>query len=211
MHMLDRSLFYTFLRSYVIVLVCVLSLYVIIDLFTNLDDFISRGGFFAMLKHILAYYAVRITQIFDRLCEAIVLLAAMFTVAWMQRNNELLPQLSAGISTQRVLRPVLIGTGLMLAIGPLNQELLIPRIADELQVPRDDPDQQRPIEMRGAFDSTGVHVEGFAGFRKDRRVKNFFVTFPESGTAGMLHLHAEEAVYAKSAVPNARKPFANPP
>jgi lipopolysaccharide export system permease protein len=90
----------------------------------------------------------------------------------------------------------------MLAVGPLNQELLIPRIADELQVPRDDPDQKRPIEMRGAFDSTGVHVEGLAGFRKDRRIKGFFVTFPEDGAAGMIHLHAEEAVYIKSDVPN---------
>ncbi|CAN5168499.1 LPS export ABC transporter permease LptG [soil metagenome] len=203
MHTLDRTLFVTFLRSYLIVLTCVLSLYIVIDLFTNLEAFIGRGGgLLAISKHIAAYYGVRVTQIFDRLCEVIVLLAAMFTVAWMQRSNELLPQLSAGISTQRVLRPLLIGTGLMLAFGPLNQEMLIPRIADELQVPRDDPDQQRPIEMRGAYDSSGVHVEGLAGFRKDKRIKGFFVTFPESGAAGMVHLHAEEAVFVKSDVPN---------
>jgi lipopolysaccharide export system permease protein len=151
-----------------------------------------------MLMHIGQYYSVRIAQIFDRLSEAIALLAAVFTVSWMQRNNELLPQLSAGISTQRVLRPVVFGAALLLALGPLNQELLIPSIADELQIPRDDPQQERPIEMRGGYDPSGVHLEGFAGFRRDRRIKGFSVTFPENGSAGMAHLFAEEAQYVTS-------------
>lgn len=195
---LDRVLFYSFLRSYLIVLSSLLSLYVIIDLFTHLDDFASRGNLLAVLEHIVKYYSVRIAQIFDRLSEAIALIAAIFTVSWMQRNNELLPQLSAGISTQRVLRPVVFGAGLMLAIGPINQELVIPQVADELQVPRDDPQQQRPIDMRGAYDPSGVHVEGFNGYRRDLRVKGFSVTFPETGSAGMAHIQAEEAVYSPS-------------
>ena len=47
-----------------------------------------------MLTRIGAYYAYRMPQLFDRLCEAIVLLAAMFTVAmmlitvWQQRRAE---------------------------------------------------------------------------------------------------------------------------
>jgi lipopolysaccharide export system permease protein len=45
------------------------------------------------MEHILKYYGIKTMQIFDRLCEAIVLLAAMFTVAWMQRSNELAPLL----------------------------------------------------------------------------------------------------------------------
>jgi len=195
---LDRVLFFGFLRSYAIVFTSLLSLYVIIDLFTHLDDFAGRGGLIGMLQHIGSYYSVRIAQIFDRLSEAITLLAAVFTVSWMQRNNELLPQLSAGISTQRVLRPVVFGAVMMLALGPLNQDLIIPRVADELQVPRDDPQQQRPVEMRGGYEPNGVHVEGFAGYRRDSRVKGFSVTFPESGSAGMAFLQAEEAIYSKS-------------
>jgi lipopolysaccharide export system permease protein len=194
-HTLDRTLALTFLRSYAIVLLSLLSLYVVIDLFTNLDAFASRGTFRGMISHILQYYAVRVSQIFDRLSEAIALLAAMFTVAGMQRSNELLPQLSAGISTQRVIRPVLFGSIVMLLLGPLNQEFVIPRVADELQIPRDDPNQERPIEMRGAFDPSGMHIEGFSGYRKEKRIRNFFVTFPESGSAGMLHLQADEAIY----------------
>ena len=119
----------------------------------------------------------------------------MFTVSWMQRNNELLPQLSAGIPTRRVLRPVLLGAGLTLALGPLNQEFVIPRIADQLMAPRDDPDQAKAVVVQGCFDSTGVHIEGIAGYRKERKVQKFYVTFPESSPTGMVHMLADEAVY----------------
>ena len=40
---LDRMFFAGYLRSYLIVLVSLLSLYIIVDLFTNLDDF-SKGA-----------------------------------------------------------------------------------------------------------------------------------------------------------------------
>lgn len=193
---LDRMLLINFLRSYAIVFTSLLTLYIVIDLFTNLDDFAGKGSLYASLKHIGQYYSVRVLQIFDRLSEAITLIAAVFTVSWMQRNNELLPQLSAGVSTQRVVRPVLIGAGAMLVLGPMNQELVIPRIADELMVPRDDPQQQRPIEMRGGYDPSGVHVEAFAGYRRDQRVTGLSVTFPETGSAGMAHIQAEEAVWS---------------
>jgi len=201
MHTLDRMLFLSFVRSYVIVLVSLLSLYVVIDLFTNLDDFSETGRLEETVTNIFRYYSVRVCQIFDRLSEAICLLAAMFTVAWMQRNNELLPQLSAGISTHRVLRPILLGSALVLTLGPLNQELMIPRIADELQTSRDDPDRHRDVEVRGTFDSTGIHIEGASASRNDRTIKKFFATFPETGVGGMVHLSAEKAVYVPPGQP----------
>ncbi|HET6572669.1 MAG TPA: LptF/LptG family permease [Fimbriiglobus sp.] len=191
---LDRMFVGSFLRSYLIVLVSLLSLYVIVDLFTNLDDF-SKGATFAdNLRHISWYYATRVSQIFDRLCEAITLLGAMFTVAWMQRNNELLPQLSAGVSTRRVIRPVLAGAALTLALGPLNQELVIPRIAEELTAERDDFEGLKKTPVKGAYEPNGVHLEGQAAVRADRMIRYLWVTFPQ-GRTGMVHLTAEEAVY----------------
>jgi lipopolysaccharide export system permease protein len=193
--LLDRALFAAFLRSYAIVLSCLISLYVVIDLFTNINDFTGQGGLGAVLAHVGRYYGYRISQIFDRLSEPICLLAAVFTVAWLQRSNELLPQLSAGLPTRRVIRPVLFGSALMLALGPVNQEYVIPSISDALQSGRDDPGREKPFEVRGGFDSTGTHVEGLTGFRNERKVKWFFVLFPETAPSGMLHLAAEEAVY----------------
>ena len=193
---LDRLFLISFFRSYAIVLSSLLSLYVVIDLFTNIDSFGKPGGGFrSVVEHITQYYGYQITLIFDRMAEAITLLAAMFTVSWMQRNNELLPQLSAGIPTRRVLRPVLLGSAVTLSFAPLNQELVIPRIANQLLVPKDDPEGAKAQVLLGAYDPTGVHIEGMAGFRKEQRVVKFFATFPESSPGGMMHLVAEEAVY----------------
>jgi lipopolysaccharide export system permease protein len=192
---LDRMFFHGYLRSYLIVLVSLLSLYVIVDLFTNLDAFSQGKSFADNVQHIGWFYSTRVPQFFDRLSEAITLLGAMFTVAWMQRNNELLPQLSAGISTRRVLRPILLGAILTLALGPLSQELVIPRIAEDLSTDRDDPDGMKTTPVKGAYDPTGVHLEGQAAIRRERKILYLWVTFPEAGKTGMAHLTAKEAIY----------------
>ena len=107
---IDRLLIVGYFKSYVICLVSLLTLYVVVDLFLHLDDFVTHNakGLPDILKRIGCYYGFRVPQFFDRLCEAIVLLAAMFTVAMMQRNNEQLPLLSAGVSTHRIVAPVLL-------------------------------------------------------------------------------------------------------
>ena len=107
--LIDRLMIRGYFKAYAVCLASLLSLYVVVDLFTNLDDFTSQGtGRGQAARHIAEYYSYRVSQIFDRLCEAIVLLAGMFTVAMMQRNNEQLPLLSAGVPTQRIVAPVLL-------------------------------------------------------------------------------------------------------
>src|SRR5215510_2201663 len=138
--LIDRQLVRGYLKAYLVCLVSLLSLYIVVDLFTNLDEFTTKNDtLLAAFEHIGTYYGYMIAHIFDKLAEAVVLLASMFTVAWMQRNNELLPLLSAGVSTRRVVMPVLLGACCMLGVSVANQELLIPRIGNELLTAKDDP------------------------------------------------------------------------
>lgn len=199
---LDRLFLLSFFRSYIIVSTSLLSLYVVLDLFTNIDTFGRAGGdFIGITQHVFAYYSTQIALIFDRMAESITLLAAMFTVSWMQRNNELLPQLSAGIPTRRVVMPVLFGAALTLTLGPLNQEFILPRIADRLAAPRDDQERKRAVVISGAYDPSGIHFEGMAGLPRERMVLNFYATYPptlpngEPSPSGMVHLAAAKAVY----------------
>src|SRR5437773_2681492 len=125
MKLFDRLLIRSYLKAYLICLISLLSLFIVVDLFTNIDDFVDTSkGLAGIFRHIGTYYAYKISYIFDKLCEAIVLLAAMFTIAWMQRSNELLPMLSAGVSTQRTVRPVLVAASAMLGLTVANQELI---------------------------------------------------------------------------------------
>jgi lipopolysaccharide export system permease protein len=198
---LDRSLFRAYLQAYLICLVSLLSLYVVVDLFMNLEDF-AHQGLEAVLRHVLTYYGYKVIQIFDRLSEPIVLLAAMFTVAWVQRNNELLPLLSAGVPTRRVIRPVLVGAAVTLGLGVANQELVIPNVADSLLIDRDDPGGEKILGVSGAYDGNGVHVEGSEAKRRGLIVKPFYCTVPENLAGGaLLHLSAKEAHYLPADAP----------
>jgi lipopolysaccharide export system permease protein len=196
MKLLDRQLIYSYLKAYLICFVSLLSLYIVIDLFTNIDDFTQRHRqLLQVVAHIASYYSFKSSYIFDKLSEAIVLLAAMFTVAWMQKNNELLPLLSAGVSTQRVVRPVLWASCMMLGLTAANQELLIPRIADKLNNERSDPHGENDVVQPWAYETNGIHIEAMLFSRKQKVAHNFCVTIPENMASGLVHLSAREARY----------------
>lgn len=197
---LDRMVLGAFFRSYMIVWTSLISLYIVIDLFTHLDAVANRpGGFPAVVNYVVHYYGNRIPQVFDLMAEPIALLAATFTASWMQRNNELLPLLSAGVPTRRVIRPVILGAAFVVALAPLNTEFVIPEVADELMRNRDDPEGAKGQLPMGAYDRSRIHIEGTAAYRKDRRVERFCATFPETSPGGMIHLTAEDAVYVLDA------------
>jgi lipopolysaccharide export system permease protein len=191
----DWLLIKGYFKAYFVCLVSLLSLYIVIDLFMNLDEFTSRHhGLLAVAKHIASYYGYRLTKFFDQLCEPIVLLAAMFTVALMQRSNELLPLLSAGVSTRRVVLPVLVSAWVMLGLAVANGELLIPRVAAQLSLERDDPEGGKEMLVRGAHEPNRILISGERAQRKGLLVKPFYCTIP--GTVGG-HLREISAVEAR--------------
>lgn len=195
MTLLDRQLIASFLKAYVVCLISLLGMYVIIDLFMNLDDFTRTGGFAEMLETIGAYYGCKVTQIFDRLCEPVALLAAMFTIAWMQRNNEVLPLLSAGVSTRRIVRPILAAAFATLGLSVLNQELILPNIDTYMVEHRGDPEGRNEIQVKGAYEPNKIHLSGRTAFKKDLLVKDFTVVIPQKMGEGIMPLQAKEARY----------------
>ena len=194
--LLDRLLVRNYVKAYVICLVSLLSLFIVVDLFTNLDDFTQgRKGLADTLKHIGIYYSYKVAQIFDRLCEAIVLLAAMFTVAWIQRNNELLPVLSAGVSTRRMVRPVLLSACGMVGLAIANQEFILPHVDNYVLENRRDLEGKNDIPVAGAYDSNGTHITGKRANRKDRVVRDFLCVIDRPGGDSITRLQAREARY----------------
>lgn len=218
---LDRMFFANYARNFAIVLVCLLSLYVVVDLFMNLNDFTKgKEGPLDVLGHVGGYYAAQVAIIFDRLAELITLAAAVFTAAWMQRNNELLPQLSAGVPTRRVIRPILIGSLLTTCLAPLNTEFYIPAVAEQLTVPRDEwkgksAASDKEIPVKGAFDQNGEFIEGGKAIRpaprsadpgpaegRYGRILGFEYTSAADRGVELTHLTAAVADYIPAGTPN---------
>ena len=197
LRLIDRQLTFSYVKSFFGCLLSILSLFIIVDLFTNLQNFEDRNkGTENLFAFIGNYYVAMIPVIYNQLSEAIVLLAAMFTVAWMQRNNELLPLLSAGVSTRRVVRPVLIAACAMVALAIVNQELILPRIDGLLIEERTDATLAKEIAVRGGYESNGIHISGKTATRHDMKIKEFGCVFPNTMEFDALpFIQAKEAAY----------------
>jgi lipopolysaccharide export system permease protein len=194
----DRQMIFNYAKAYVFCLVSLMGLFIVVDLFMNLEDFTSnRKDLAAVVQYIGVYYGYKSFHIFDRLCEAVVLLAGMFTVAWMQRNNELLPMLSAGVSTRRVVRPVILSASAMMGLLVLNQEFALPNIDSFMVENRQNPDGAKDMEIRGgAFDANNIHVSGKTAVKKEMIIKGFNAVIPQSiAPNSLLALQAKEAQY----------------
>src|SRR3954469_20459731 len=104
-------------------------------------------------------------------------MAAIFTVTWMQRNNELIAMLAAGISTQRVIRPVWVSTILVSLIAVFNQEVVMPRYASEIQKSQENAGTNKVI-VPSRYDSNKVVIHGQFADRKHKTLLPCNVTVP---------------------------------
>ncbi len=206
MILLDRYLFWNFVKAWLALFVSLVSLYVVIDAFSHFDDLLqaSRNLQKSITETMLSYYSYQLVLIFDRLCSVILLLAATFTIAWLQRQNELIPLLSAGVSTKRVLKPIYLGCLFFLTLQTINREVLIPQLAEHLEQSVDDPTGQRSKIISGGFDSCGILVHGSRAIPAEKIVRSISCTIPSQVSGTMYHLSAKEArfISAGSSLPD---------
>ena len=195
MWILDGQRYWAFLKAYVIVFIALVGLYVVIDAFSNLDEFTEVTEGLGELAGFMGwYYLVRMSLFYDRLCGVIAMMAAIFTVTWMQKNNELIAILAAGIGTRRVIRPVLISALAVNLLAVANQEFVMSRLGDELQKSSDDDGKlKKPVGARE--DVNGIRLQGKDGDRETQTVTLMEATIPVSLAGRLMVLTAERARY----------------
>src|SRR3954452_17976106 len=157
MRILDRQRYAAFFKAYVICFVALVGLYIVIDAFSNLDEFSKRADGVELFNVMGRYYLIHMSLFYDRLCGVIGMMAAIFSMTWMQRNNELLAMLAAGISTRRVIRPVWISTIAVGLVAVVNEEWIMPPLASELQKSHDD-DGTRKVQGSSRYDADGILI-----------------------------------------------------
>jgi len=138
--LLDRYILRGFLINYVIALTVMIGLYVVIDLFFNLDEFTKEGDRFMVgaMRRVLDYYGHQMMLYFAQLSGVITVVAACGTLARMHRLNELTAVLASGTSLHRVALPLVVAGLFMNALWLFDQEALIPRFAHKLARRHDD-------------------------------------------------------------------------
>lgn len=202
MTILDRQRYWNFLKAYIICFVSLVGLYVVIHAFENLDEFARRAdGTLDLLGIMGWYYLIHMSEFYDRLCGVIGMMAAIFTVTWMQKNNELIAVLAAGVSTQRAIRPVLISAVLVSSLAVINQECILSRLGEELQR-RPDDDGQVKVMVYARSDINWVLVHGKEGHRVEQTINPFYATLPPDVFGKLVELEAKQARYIPDDDPN---------
>lgn len=195
MRILDRQRYWAYLKAYLICFTSLVGLNIVIDAFSNFDEFTKRATGATELFPVMGrFYLVHMSEYYDRLCGVIGMMAAIFTVTWMQKDNELLAMLAAGISTQRVIRPVIVSALLVSALSVANQEWIMPELADELQRSHDDDGSTR-VHVSGRYDSHMIYIHGLEADRKNQTVVSFNATIPVELFGALHELKARQARY----------------
>ena len=195
MRILDRERYWAFLKAYFICFVALVGLYVVIDSFSNLDEFEEISPTTAdLFRNMGRYYLIKMTLFYDQICGIITMMAAIFAVTWLQKDNELLAMLAAGISTHRVIRPVLVSALLISSLAVVNQEFIMPRFAEELQRTPDD-DGSLLLKVYPRQDANEVLLQGSNANRTRKSVERFSATIPVRVAGELIELQAREARY----------------
>jgi lipopolysaccharide export system permease protein len=197
MRIIDRYLLRQFIKSFLVFFVSLTGLYIVIDAFGNLDEFIGYGeqqG--SLLAVLMEYYGARALTFFDLTSGVLMLVAAMFTVTWLQRSQEMTALMAAGISKGRIVAPILVAVAVISGLAALNRELLIPRYQDKLSRNAQDwlGENARPVHPRYDIE-TDIYIGGMHTYAHEMRIeKPNFLLPPRLAEFGS-RLIAENAYY----------------
>ncbi|MHC4216046.1 MAG: LptF/LptG family permease, partial [Planctomycetota bacterium] len=134
MRILDRYVAKNFIIGYVIALMVLVGLRIVIDLSINLDEFAEHSdmGAWMVFRNMLNYYGAQSALYFRDFAGIITVVAAVFSLGKMTRNNELIAVMASGTSLKRVIAPIIALAVLFTGFLIIDQELIIPRIANQL-------------------------------------------------------------------------------
>jgi lipopolysaccharide export system permease protein len=197
MMILDRYLLRQFVQIFIICFLSLTGLYVVIDAFGHLDNFSAYADKHGNLMGIIAqYYGYRSLSFFDRTSGILAMIAAMFTVAWLERHQELTAMLAAGISKFRVIKPLLIAAIVVSLLGVANREFVIPHVRDELTRDTKDLAGNETRDLEARFDGrTDILIGGEKTVAAQQRIIKPAFVLPASLARYGKQLVAESAYY----------------
>ncbi len=197
MRIIDRYLLRQFVQVFFICFVSLDGLYVVIDAFSNLDEFLryseKDGSLFGLMAE---FYGYRSIFMFERMSSMLTMITGMFTVTWIQRHNELTALTAAGVSRTRVIMPI-VAAAIAISLGTcLGRELIIPQLAKKLDRDPKNLGGEAGQELKPRFDNeTGILMQGVYTFANEQRIQQPSFVLPETLDQYGKQLGAENAYY----------------
>jgi len=197
MRTIDRYLLAQFLKVFVICFFSLTGLYIVIDGFSYLDDFMIYADKHGQLLPVMGqYYAYKSLSFFDRTSGILTLIAAMFTVTWIQRHNELTALEAAGLSKGRIIKPVIMAVAVISLLAALNREMVIPRIRGSLSRTPQNLDGKNAQTLEFSYDNaTNILLRGAETIADEQCIVKPDFFLPPELAVHSKHISAERAYY----------------
>jgi lipopolysaccharide export system permease protein len=193
---MDRYLLANFLAAYAICFVSMVGLFIVIDLFANADEFLeNQQGTIVFVRKIAKYYSLHTFEYFNRLSPIITMVAAMATLSSLHRFNEIVALLAAGIPTKRALIPILAGALLVIGLGVLNREFVLPYFSEPLQRMHENIETEKAVLPVTHMDKDQVLIRALAAHHEDQRIDKVNVTLPMEVVGQLQEVQAKSALY----------------
>jgi len=159
---LDRYLLFLFLKIFAVCFTSFVGLFLVIHLFSNLDELAAlaepSGGWAQLL---VDFYVPRIAELFDKTAAVLVLISAIFAVNMMQKRRELLAIEAGGITLLRAIRPIIVAAICIIGLTVANREYVIPTLKDRLvRTPQNWLDQGKSDMVVQQDAATGIRFRG---------------------------------------------------
>ena len=123
MMILKKYVLFQFIKVYLLTTIGLIGIYLLVDFFERLDEFVSRDAPFIDL---VSYYFYKIPFIANYMAPQGVLLATVITLASLAKNNEFTAMKACGISVTGITFPI-IGASVFIALMVLaNSEFVAP-------------------------------------------------------------------------------------
>lgn len=146
MRILDRYILKSVLGLFITCMLVFIFLYVIVDLFTNLEDILK---YHINLRVVIEYYLSFLPLIFIQVVPIACLLATLYTFGKLNRDNEIIAMRASGLSIFQITKTVIIfGLLMSLAVFWVNDRLnpqslsLTQKLRDEIENKNKDPAKQ---------------------------------------------------------------------
>lgn len=194
---IDRYIASAFVRSYVVLLLVGMGLYITTDLLVNLDEFTENRelSLEQVLRVMIDYYGYNLPLYFYQLSGPVLAFAGAFTVALMLKNNEMTALVAAGVPLQRLAVPIMVCSVGIVAVWVVNREFVLPRYAHKIARRHDDITGVRTAGVYCARDDNNAILTARQVHLPQRRLDYVVIIEPDQHGRPAHAIQADYAVY----------------
>jgi len=174
-NLLTRYILAQFVRNIVAITCAFLALYILIDFFEKIDNFMEKGK---SLGLVLSFFLLNIPYIIDQLGPVCILLAGVVTLGILNHNHELIALKACGIPLRRITAPIIGGAVFFTLLSLVMSQAVLPKtIARTNHIWNEEVKGKVPLGIyrNGRYYYRGE--DGFYSFARPDAHKNEYLFF----------------------------------